>query len=343
MRNKIILGIALVIVAVLSVIVYLKLDPAKSEEQAVLVLESGLVTFKLPGSETYQTLAQEETYIPNGSFIKTEKDSYARVFFPDNSLVSLDQQTEIQVVYNNSEITIQQLIGKTWNRVQTVAKGGSFKVETPNTIAAVRGTVFGVEVDQDQNSSVNVDESEVEVSSFELDKEGKVKILKTIKLNKDQFTRVQKAKLLAELKSEGLLEDQKLTFWYIRNKILDKEYNQYKGEIGPRFRARIRGALILHPEFGKYLFGFKDLEAGAAREELKDLLDLVNINQATCERFTAAQIQNAIYKVRRYSRFINKADKLEQILLNLQASCKDGKFSVDEAETLDRLVNDFKK
>ena len=88
-----------------------------------------------------------------GDQIRTGKNAIAYIIFSDNSSVSLDENTQIEVrdvrdtkdQYSNK---IEQIFGRTWSRVENlVGQKAKYELETPNTLAAVRGTQFICEND----------------------------------------------------------------------------------------------------------------------------------------------------------------------------------------------------
>ena len=90
--------------------------------------------------------------------------------YPDNTLLRLDENTRMVLtnrVAGKPEPTL--LGGKTWANVKKIGQGGTgFGVRTPTAVAAVRGTVFGVN-SSDSASSVRLYEGKVDVGSAKTD------------------------------------------------------------------------------------------------------------------------------------------------------------------------------
>ena len=154
-----------------------------------LVKETGTIYYKSQDDTDYKELDKTEITLTSGSFVKTDKDSYAKIFLEDNSLISLDQSTEIQLDLKESSTNINQLVGRTWNRVRTVSKGGEYEVKTPNAIAAVRGTIFGIDAINNDHSIAFVIENSVDVSRYEK-KGDEQNILETIGLSPDEMATI---------------------------------------------------------------------------------------------------------------------------------------------------------
>jgi hypothetical protein len=343
MKKIILIGIIILAIAATAGGWYWWQQNNSDVETAVLVYESGLVSYKLPAANDYQVLELEEFNLPTGSFVKTDAGSYARIFLPDNSLISLDEKTEIQLNYSPKAVDVQQLVGQTWNRVQTLTQGGTYQVQTPTTIAAVRGTVFGVSTDEDKFSEIFVEESSVDVDTYIMEN-GQVKKLVNIILQVGEMLNVDPEKLNKALVKKAIIAKIKEGFWYKRNKILDEAFDGSKvGTRGIRLRQLIAQKLRQRVDFGEFLFGISPVDAGNTAESLADVRNILQVDENTCSRFTAAEIQSAINKVQRYARFIARAGDLEKILRQIKSTCADGEVTVDEAEKLQVLIGEFRK
>jgi hypothetical protein len=104
--------------------------------------------------------------IPNQSIVHTNKGK-ASVLLPDNSSISLDNNTEITVNYTPQAISVYQNLGTTYHRVEALITGKTYQVQTAGTLAAVRGTKFAVKYDtKTKKTKIAVTEHKVEVSSL---------------------------------------------------------------------------------------------------------------------------------------------------------------------------------
>jgi hypothetical protein len=101
--------------------------------------------------------------------VHTSSGSQVSIVLQDGSVVRLDGNTDItiqQLLYKkthlgSADFTVKQ--GGAWSDVEALAPGGTFNVETPDLVATVRGTSFGVQV-QGDTSDVFVTEHQVDVS-----------------------------------------------------------------------------------------------------------------------------------------------------------------------------------
>lgn len=141
-------------------------ETSNQVEQTILLYpESGEVSFKATPNEEWNKVTVSPTVIPNQAIVKTVVGK-ASVLLPDNSTISLDDNTEITVNYSKESISIYQTIGTTYHRVQALLSGSTYQVQTAGTLAAVRGTKFIVTYDiKTKKTKVAVTEKKVQVST----------------------------------------------------------------------------------------------------------------------------------------------------------------------------------
>ncbi len=180
----------------------------ENKNLAQLVVEQGSANVKTKDSSfTIKANENVETaYIPSGSEIETQQNSIAHVIFPDNSIMSIDQNTKVQINYNDKKISIFQIAGNTWHRVKKLINITDYSVETPTALASVRGTIFGVQINQDE-TSVYVKEHTVEVAKIQK-QDGKTKILEKVNVNEGDISFVkQKEKIQKQKFDKQKLKD----------------------------------------------------------------------------------------------------------------------------------------
>ncbi len=337
MKKLVPILITILILALLGFGIYFLANNIKSTK-FTLVKESGSIFYKEKTASDYTELYDEEINLEAGTFVKTDAESYGRIFLPDNSLISLDEKTEVQITFADNKADIQQLVGKTWHRVQSVTKGGEYKVQTPNTIAAVRGTIFGVGVDDKDNSRVFVEESNVDVNKYEL-QNNNVNILETQNLGIDESAEIKRDTQSFRIIRGKLADELKSAFWYRRNKILDEEYNKIKGERRNLIKL-LQERLQSRQDYQTLKLGLRPLQTirSKIQDELADVFDLSNITERTCSQNSQDKIQNAIDQLKRYRTYVNRSTELINLLTTLKGYCRDGVLSVDEAKQLEVLV-----
>jgi hypothetical protein len=121
---------------------------------AIVYIESGDVEVNLgPGWSP----AQDEMILSQGNKVRTGEGKAAVVLL-SGEVIHLEPNTEITLQeIQPLGIRIRQAAGETWNKVTRISGISSYEVETPTTVATVRGTEFFIGMD-----AVTVGEGEVE-------------------------------------------------------------------------------------------------------------------------------------------------------------------------------------
>lgn len=133
-------------------------EPIAGEIVATLELAEGDVHVNGEGAEKGAGLRE-------GDKVTTGADSKASVTFFDGGVLRLSENTEIVLSeVSKSAILISQTAGETWTRLLKLAGVDQYSVETPTTIASVRGTGFKVKVGAEE-TEISVGEGQVEVAT----------------------------------------------------------------------------------------------------------------------------------------------------------------------------------
>lgn len=137
----------------------------KEEDISILLyIEQGDVSYKTENMQNFQRATSTPTIISNNTQVHTGIGK-ATVLFPNNSSVQLDHYTELTVTYKDNNISLFQTLGSTYHRVEALITGATYEVETPGTLAAVRGTKFAVKYDKKKKETkVAVTERQVDVA-----------------------------------------------------------------------------------------------------------------------------------------------------------------------------------
>lgn len=132
-----------------------------SETVAYLNIESGNV--ELNRGAGWQA-ATDQMQLKQKDSVRTLQDGQASIVFYESDIMELEPNTEVsltQLVANS--VAVNQKSGETWNRVSKLTGTRQYTVETPNSVATVRGTGFGVNVSE-EGDEIIVDEGTVECS-----------------------------------------------------------------------------------------------------------------------------------------------------------------------------------
>ncbi len=144
--------IAIVIILLIAGTAYFLLAP-KPATAAILYVESGQVEVNTGKGWQQGT---DEMELKKGSQVKTG-DGEATVVLLEGEIVHLEPNSEIKLDQIGKKIKITQLAGETWNKITKISGISEFTIETPTTVATVRGTEFALNEEE-----IDVEEGEVD-------------------------------------------------------------------------------------------------------------------------------------------------------------------------------------
>lgn len=154
-----------------------------------------------------------------GDVVATTVGAEAAIEFYNGSIVRLRENTTITIkkLTTDKDVVLKQEKGQTWNRVTKLAGINSYRVETPNTVATVRGTGFKVTVDAER-TWVGVADGAVAVQRVEDD----IVVAETLVEENDQ------AEIFFDTPevehNDILIEELQTDEWFEENIELDEQY-----------------------------------------------------------------------------------------------------------------------
>ncbi|HPP12709.1 MAG TPA: FecR domain-containing protein [bacterium] len=145
-----------------------------AEETAVITLASKkgtVLVWEAAGQRWVELPVKSQLSV--GAYVKVEKDSEAIISFGKKAVVTLSENTLIQISTclfqqgNLKQVRLKSPQGRIWSVVEKLASPeAKFEIETPNAVAGVRGTVFLVGYEPTAEASrIAVVAGEVGVSS----------------------------------------------------------------------------------------------------------------------------------------------------------------------------------
>lgn len=157
-KNKklayIILGIAAVII-ILAIFGYFKITGSPTVAAFLNIYKGNVQVDHGKG----WAAAQDGMKLTELDHVKTMQDSEAAVVLHESVIVNMAPDTELFIKdLTKKHIKVEQPSGSTWNKFTGIAGVEDYSVETPTTVATVRGTGFEVNM-----NSILVGEGEVEV------------------------------------------------------------------------------------------------------------------------------------------------------------------------------------
>lgn len=168
MKKKTVLIIPIIILICIIGILWFIFNPGGVAVKAQLIVESGDVYVKHSGG-TWM-IAENNMDLLQSDSIKTGENSSASIILFKSSILRLDSNTEvtIQEIIQEDEtnVNIYQKEGRTWNSIRKISGIDDYEVQTPTTIASIRGTAFVVIVWENGSTYYGVNHGILNVSSI---------------------------------------------------------------------------------------------------------------------------------------------------------------------------------
>ena len=119
-----------------------------SEAIALLIKTDGKVTFKRLGSSIFSERATLGTAINNGDALRVGEQSFAAVMYlDDKTVLKIRENSEFEFLDTRNTRTIDMERGTILNEIESSIKNRTFRIETPISVASVKGTKFAALVD----------------------------------------------------------------------------------------------------------------------------------------------------------------------------------------------------
>ena len=127
----------------------LSISSLRSDVIARLIKVEGKVYFKRLGMETFSEKAKPGAAIVNGDQIKIGDEGYAAVIYiDDRSIIKIKANTKFSFMDSPNTRTIDLVHGTLLNKINKEKRTKSFRIQTPVSVASVKGTEFAAIVSQ---------------------------------------------------------------------------------------------------------------------------------------------------------------------------------------------------
>jgi hypothetical protein len=273
-RLRLIIPVIVIICIIGLVWLILTSEVTADKAKAQLVIDYGTVQVKHSGGSW--TTAENGMYLYKSDSVKTGDNSSASIIFFKTSIVRLDSNTEVTleelIREVETSVTIQQDSGRTWNTVSKISGIDNYEVQTPTTVASVRGTGFVVIVSENGSTYYGVSHGILNVSSIS---NGVIQDSVNVSGNESVF-------VFIDLINESLeIVPFEMDEWVIENLLKDEQFvEDLKAELYTRIEEYIPD---LKAEFGitdeeidalleGYILGYWEMP-GDAPEWIKELFE----------------------------------------------------------------------
>ena len=154
-KTKLIIAAIIVVVIIAAVALFALGVFGGAESVAVLSIQGGTVQVDTGSGWTQAT---DGMGLSLGNKVKTLSDGMAALVIYDSTVIMLEPETEITLENLDKEgLKIYQSAGATWNKFSGIVGVDGMTVETPNTVATIRGTEFFITTDSLMVTEGNVD------------------------------------------------------------------------------------------------------------------------------------------------------------------------------------------
>ncbi|UCE38558.1 MAG: FecR domain-containing protein [Thermoplasmata archaeon] len=250
-RKRFFMMILVIVIICILGFLWFALNPEVAKAQ--LIIESGVVQIKHEGGSW--TSVQNGTLLYQSDTVKTGNDTSASIILFKSSIIRLDSNTEVmiqEIIQQTGEtsVKIQQDIGRTWSTISKISGIDNYDVQTPTTIASVRGTTIDVNVTTEGNTTVSVINGSAIVSRTQ-----NGTIVDTTEVNENQSVTVDPKLINQSLEIKPVEKDG----WIQKNQQKDEE-----------FRGNVKEELYRRIE--PYIPKLKE-QYGMTDEELDVLID----------------------------------------------------------------------
>ena len=176
LRKRFLPLFSIIIIICIIGLIWFTLNPqvGAEEAKAQLIIDYGTVEIKHTGE--LWTFAENGMYLYQSDSVKTGDNTSASIILFESSIIRLASNTEltIQELIRQEEetsVTIGQASGRTWNTISKMSGIDDYEVQTPTTVASVRGTSFDVYILANGNISISVGNGTVNITTY---KDGEV-------------------------------------------------------------------------------------------------------------------------------------------------------------------------
>jgi hypothetical protein len=254
LKSKKIILIIIPLIIIIFVAIFLLFTSGPDDSvKAQLIIDSGIVQVKHEKGSWYNV--ENGMQLIQSDSVKTRDNSSATIILFESSIIRLDSNTQITIKelisqVEETKVIIEQDSGRTWNTVLKISGIDTYDVQTPTTVASVRGTSFYVKVLTNGTTDLGVIKGKLGISRI---KNGEV--LDTTEVEENESVTVDPDDFDKPLEIKPLTIDD----WILSNIEKDNGFrNNVKGDLYSRIEQYI-------PEL-KEKFGINDEELEALIE-----------------------------------------------------------------------------
>ena len=119
-----------------------------AEPIAHIMKAEGIVYLKRLGMDTFSEVAEVGIALNNGDAIKVGEYGYAAVIFiDDRSVIKIKNDSQFEFIDTKNTRSLNIEFGTVLNKIESDNRSRAFRIQTPVSVASVKGTEFAAMVD----------------------------------------------------------------------------------------------------------------------------------------------------------------------------------------------------
>ncbi len=120
----------------------------QAESVARVIKSMGDVTLKASGQTEFSTSVTPGLAVNNGDELKVGAEAFAvLIYLDDKSVLKVRENSDFQFVDTENTRTVDMKYGTVYNQISKEGRNKAFRVQTPTSVASVKGTEFWALVD----------------------------------------------------------------------------------------------------------------------------------------------------------------------------------------------------
>lgn len=148
---------------VTSVILWLSAAGMCAKPAATISTIEGTASVLPSGAEKWRP-ARPNMPLRVGDAVYAREQSFVEIRYMGGAVVRMNENTKLVLKEStDTGVKSENPLGNVWVNMQKITRKRSFEMSSPTAVAAIRGTVFQMQTDDDSSTSVRVYDGEVQV------------------------------------------------------------------------------------------------------------------------------------------------------------------------------------
>ncbi|MBD3242478.1 MAG: hypothetical protein GF331_17955 [Chitinivibrionales bacterium] len=148
---------------VTSVVLWLSAAGWCAKPTATITTIEGTASVLPSGADKWRT-ARPNMPLRIGDQVYSREQSFVEIRYMSGAVVRMNENTKLTLQESTDKgVKSHNPLGNVWVNMQKITRKRSFEMSSPTAVAAIRGTVFQMQTDEDSATSVRVYDGKVQV------------------------------------------------------------------------------------------------------------------------------------------------------------------------------------